>query len=154
MMRPQRSKGEVFSETSSPLTVLVVEDNETDAFVMQEILRECGLPFQVYLAIDGDLALSFLGITQGLEPPICQGLILLDLNVPRVHGLEVLARIRADDRYRDLPVIVVTSSDSPRDRAAVEALNGNAYFCKPSDLRGFMELEHVIRRVLRAEAKR
>jgi chemotaxis family two-component system response regulator Rcp1 len=128
---------------------LLVEDNETDAFVIREILKESSIRFQLHLAVNGERALALLGISPGTNPIMNPGLILLDLNIPRIHGLEVLAQVRADARYRDTPVVVVTSSESQKDRDAVQALRGNAYFCKPSDLDGFLVLEQVIRGVLR-----
>jgi CheY-like chemotaxis protein len=126
---------------------LLVEDNQTDAFVIREVLQESGIPHELHLAGNGERALTLLGLLSA-GPALDVDLVLLDLNVPRVGGLEVLARMRADERYRHLPVVVVTSSDAQNDKDAVSALSGNAYFRKPSTLTDFMRLAEVIRQVL------
>ena len=79
---------------------------------------------------------------------MCPDLMLLDLNLPKLSGIELLAELRASSRHRHIPVVVVTSSDSQQDRERVRALNPSAYFRKPSNLSDFMELAAVIREAL------
>jgi two-component system, response regulator len=74
--------------------------------------------------------------------------VLLDLNLPRISGLEVLRRLRSSGRCRETPVIVVTSSSAAEDRLATQRLGINAYFEKPADLASYRELAEVIRKVL------
>ncbi|HWF47038.1 MAG TPA: response regulator [Bryobacteraceae bacterium] len=128
------------------LTVLIVEDNATDILVINDILRECNLNARVEIARNGSEALSFLQRSANDEQEPCPGLVLLDLNLPGVGGIEVLKRIRS--RSRRVPVIVITSSDSAEDRGAVQKLNADAYFRKPTSLTAYLELGQVIQRVL------
>ena len=130
------------------LTILLVEDNETDLFVIRQILQQSGIVHHVEIACDGQDALAFLQRAIGGGRDRRPGLLLLDLNIPRIPGLEVLRHIRNSTDYSDLPVIVITSSTSDADRGAAEALRANAYFPKPSDLESYMELGLVIRQVL------
>jgi CheY-like chemotaxis protein len=127
---------------------LLVEDNPTDAFVIKGVLKECGLEYQLHVAADGETALAFLRDLEGDARAACPALVLLDLNLPKISGLQVLSLIRKGQRCNKMPVVIVTSSDSAIDRAATRALGATAYFRKPSDLDGFSELCNVIRRVL------
>jgi CheY-like chemotaxis protein len=132
------------------LHVLLVEDNQTDVFVIRRVLQECGLGQHVRVATDGQEAVLYLqSIAEGRSSP-SPGLVLLDLNVPKVSGIDVLRRLRAGPRWRSTPVIVVTSSVSEQDRKAVENLGAAAYFQKPNDLSAYMQLAQVIKRILRA----
>jgi CheY-like chemotaxis protein len=130
------------------LHVLMVEDNGTDVFVIKRVLEECGLDHHVRVAGDGQEALLYL--RNLAEDPSSPGpaLVLLDLNVPKITGIEVLQRLRNSPRCGSTPVIVVTSSVSEQDRLAVESLGAAAYFQKPNDLSAYMQLAQVIKRIL------
>jgi two-component system, chemotaxis family, response regulator Rcp1 len=121
--------------------VLVVEDNETDVLVIGEVLKDCGTAMEVRVVRDGESALECLA-------EFAPGLILLDLNLPRLPGLHVLAEVRRREHLADVPVVIVTSSDSNRDVETARELNVSAYFCKPGNLVEFMNLAGIIRRVL------
>jgi len=123
----------------------VVEDNETDVFVIREVLKDCGTPLDIRVARDGEQALAQLREFQ----PV---LVLLDLNIPKRSGLEVLAAIRDHPRWAKVPVVVVTSSDSKRDHQAAQSLNATSYFQKPNSLREFMALAEIVRSILAAPA--
>ena len=129
------------------LLVLVVEDNGTDVFVIKRVLQECGLDRHVHVATDGQQALFYLENLS--EDPLspAPALVLLDLNLPKVSGIQVLRQLRAG-RWRQIPVIIVTSSVSEGDRRAAQALGAEAYFQKPDDLGAYMELADVIKRIL------
>jgi CheY-like chemotaxis protein len=141
---------ESFAETK-PLRVLVIEDNDTDVVVIRAVLKRAGFKFQLEVATDGERALAALGIDEPEEsgpPPDPPALILLDLNIPRISGLEVLLQVRGHVRTAHVPVVVVTSSESEDDIKAVKALQATAYFRKPTRLSGFMELAGIIRGIL------
>ena len=129
------------------MTIWLIEDNPADAFVMTEALRSSGLLFQLRSVVDGEAALELLrGVEDGEQ--VLPALILLDLNLPKTSGIEVLSHIRGAARCGRVPIIVVTSSEAPADLAAIQALNATAYFRKPTSLDAFMKLSDVIRRVL------
>ena len=115
-----------------------------DVFVMGEVLRECGIEYRLQVARDGERARVVLGLAGGEQEGMCPDLILLDLNLPKLSGVELLAELRASSRHRHIPVVIVTSSHSEEDREAVRDLNPIAYFSKPSTLAGFMELGKII----------
>jgi CheY-like chemotaxis protein len=127
--------------------VLLIEDNPTDVFVIQEVIEQCGLRLRLRVARDGQDALRYLQDLAKSEPPSCPALILLDLNLPKVSGFEVLQYLR-DSPCKRTPVIVVTSSTAPADRAAVQSLRAEAYFQKPNSLTAYMQLAPLIKRVL------
>ncbi len=127
--------------------MLIVEDNGTDVFVIKRVLQECGLDQDVRVATDGQQALLYLRSLAEDPAAPTPALVLLDLNVPKVSGIEVLRELRAG-RWRRTPVIVVTSSVSERDRRAAQALGAEAYFQKPDDLTAYMELADVIKDIL------
>jgi CheY-like chemotaxis protein len=130
---------------TEPLSVLLLEDNETDIFVIQEALKRCDFDFTLDVARNGEEALQYIGT--GVDPKDHHpDLLLLDLNVPKVPGIEVLREVRS--RPGHVPVVVVTSSDSEEDRRAVGAFGVEAYFRKPSDLKTYMNLAQVVMDVL------
>jgi two-component system, chemotaxis family, response regulator Rcp1 len=127
--------------------VLLVEDNTTDVFVIKRVLQECGLERYVRVASDGEEAVHYLQRLSDDAACPKPFLVLLDLNVPKVSGIEVLRQLRAG-RCRLTPVIIVTSSVSDSDRSAAESLGAEAYFQKPHDLAEYMKLAVVIKRIL------
>ncbi len=123
--------------------MLLVEDSPTDVFVIKEVLGGCAVNFRVDVAQDGQEALRYLQDTGR-----CPALVLLDLNIPKVDGLEVLRQLRASPRCQRTPVIVVSSSRADEDRSMAKQLGANAYFQKPADLETYRELGQVVERVL------
>ncbi|MBI4869295.1 MAG: response regulator [Candidatus Wallbacteria bacterium] len=109
--------------------ILLVEDDDVQAFLVERAFRRAGVANPIERVSDGQEALDLLR----LRPEGLPGLMLLDLKMPRLTGFEVLEAIRADGRTRRLPVVIVTSSDSPadRERAAREGVLG--YLLKPCD---------------------
>jgi CheY-like chemotaxis protein len=131
--------------------VLLVEDNPTDVFVIKEVLDRCGLNLRVRSARDGQDALTYLQDLAGNESSLCPALVLLDLNLPKISGFEVLEVLRSGPRCNRTPVIIVSSSKAQTDRAAAERLGADAYFEKPADLKAYQELGPVIMRFLRPD---
>jgi two-component system response regulator len=125
-------------------TVLLVEDNPIDAYVIKEVVAGCGLNLELRVAANGHDALLYFAVLMNNEKATCPALVLLDLNLPKIDGVEVLRAIRFESRCRDIPVIVVSSSISEEDRTAVQRLGATAYFNKPSDLSHYGKLADLI----------
>ena len=122
--------------------VLLVEDNQEDAVLTLRALKKNNIENTVYVVRDGVEALDFLFCTNKYakrDPHDMPQLILLDMELPNMNGLEVLRRVRADDRTRQLPVVVLTSSDEERHIAESYRSGANSYVCKPTDFLEFME---------------
>jgi two-component system, chemotaxis family, response regulator Rcp1 len=128
------------------LMLLLVEDNPADVFLVGEALREDGLDCDLQVVDDGEQAIQFLDrVDAGAQTP--PDLLLLDLNVPRIGGEQVLERMRNSQPCAGIAVVVITSSDSPRDRQKAAALGAAEYFRKPANLDEFMALGKVVRRL-------
>jgi two-component system, chemotaxis family, response regulator Rcp1 len=129
--------------------ILLAEDNDGDVFLVRRALEKQGLQHELTIARNGEEAIHILDTTGSDPESEVPDLIVLDLNLPKVDGTQVLARIRKTDSLRRTPVIVLTSSDSPKDRESVLELGANLYFRKPTDLQSFMHLGEVVERILR-----
>ena len=121
----------------TPPPILLVEDNADDLELTQLALREAKVANALVIARDGVEALDLLFRDGGGGGPLRPVVVLLDLKLPRVDGLQVLERIRSDPRTRDLPVVVLTSSDEEEDRHRSYALHVNSYVRKPVDFDRF-----------------
>lgn len=117
-----------------PQTILLVEDNPKDEMLTLRSLKKCHVANEVVVVRDGAEALDYLfasGDHAGRDLSDPPTVILLDLKLPKIDGLEVLRRIRADERYQLLPVVILTSSDEERDILAGYELGANSYVRKP-----------------------
>jgi len=122
--------------------ILLVEDNPDDEALALRALRRNHIANRVVVARDGVEALDFLNATgphAGRDPQELPEVVLLDLKLPRLHGLEVLQRIRAKDATRMLPVVVLTTSSEDRDMVESYRLGANSYIRKPVDFEQFIE---------------
>ena len=128
--------------------ILIVDDNKADATLIRSALTTAGVTGELYELNDGEKAIRFFEKADADPQFPSPTLILLDINMPRYNGGEVLRRLRASTRCRDALVLVVTSSDSQRDREEMENLGANGYFRKPSDLEEFMKLGSKVRQLL------
>jgi two-component system response regulator len=120
--------------------ILLIEDNATDEKLTLLAFRKSGIANEIIVVRDGAEALDCLfgtGTHAGSEPPALPALVLLDLNLPRISGHDVLRRIRADGRTKLLPVVVLTSSKEDEDIARSYELGANAYVRKPVDFAEF-----------------
>jgi len=124
----------------NPGKILLVEDNPDDAALTMRALKSHNITNEVVVARDGVEALDYL-LGPKAGPGILQSLavVLLDLKLPKLNGLEVLQRIRADERTRLLPVVILTSSDEERDVIDGYRLGANSYVRKPVDFVEFTE---------------
>jgi CheY-like chemotaxis protein len=130
-----------------PLNLLLVEDNLPDALIIREAIKKENLPVQVHIVADGEKALECIRAAEADPEALCPHFLLLDLNLPKVEGLEVLRAIRATAKFKQLPVVIVTSSDSPSDRNEVAKL-GADYFRKPVSYLEFVKIGPFIRSFL------
>jgi CheY-like chemotaxis protein len=118
--------------------ILLVEDNPGDVRLTIEALRESKVRNQLNVVHDGVEALSFLRCEGAFVNAVRPDLILLDLNLPRKDGREVLAEIKADARLRTIPVVILTTSRAEQDILRSYELQANCYITKPVDLEQFM----------------
>lgn len=126
-----------------PVKILLAEDNPADVYLIEEALREHNVPFNITVAEDGESAIAM--IAAGKVDP---DLILLDLNMPKRSGSEVLSRLRGGSDSGNVPVIVLTSSDSPIDRQEALSLGATLYIRKPTGLDEFLQIGATIKQLL------
>jgi two-component system response regulator len=122
--------------------ILLIEDNADDEALTLRALKKNNVSNEVVVAHDGVEALDFLfgtGPYEGRDLTLTPEIILLDLKLPKVDGLEVLRRIRADESTRLLPVVILTSSNEEQDRITGYGLGANSYVRKPVDFNQFIE---------------
>jgi CheY-like chemotaxis protein len=124
--------------------VLLVEDDPGDVLLTKEAFEHYKLRNMLHVVTDGEQALRFLHRTGSYADAPRPGLILLDLNLPRLDGLEVLAELKADPVLKVIPVVILTTSQAQQDVLRSYALHANAYVSKPVDFETFME---VIRQI-------
>jgi len=127
-------------------SILLVEDNPTDEKLTLRAFRKCNIVNEIAVVRDGAEALDFLFATgpyAGKAKPL-PALTLLDLNLPRIAGLEVLRRVRADERTKMLPVVILTSSKEEEDVIRSYSLGANAYVRKPVDFAQFVEAANTL----------
>jgi two-component system response regulator len=122
--------------------ILLVEDNASDEKLTILAFKKCGVSNEVVVMRDGAAALDYIfgtGSQAGRDASVLPTVILLDLQLPRIDGLEVLRRIRADARTRIIPVIILTASREDEDVLRSYALGANAYVRKPVEFVAFVE---------------
>lgn len=127
-----------------PLEVLLVDDNPGDVRLVQEAFQEAHDTIHLHVAVDGVDAMAFLrqeGLYAHSPRP---DFILLDLDMPRMNGHEVLTLIKRDERFKTIPTAILTISDEDMNIATSYALQANCYLKKPVDL---LELQHVVRAI-------
>lgn len=130
--------------------ILLAEDNPADVYLIQEALREHGVTCPIRVAPDGKDVLRLLPGGDGYTGTETFDLIILDLNLPLHDGLEILQHIRANQAAAGVPVVILTSSDSPRDRVVAGELGAACYLRKPSSLEQFLDLGAVFKNLLAA----
>jgi CheY-like chemotaxis protein len=125
-----------------PVNVFLAEDNRADVYLLELALREENMPFILRLASDGEEAMKAVtsfGIGEAVPD-----IVLLDLNLPRQDGDQVLRSLRDQECCARIPIVIMTSSDSVHDRDTAEQY-GAVFFSKPSDLDGFLELGRLVK---------
>ena len=129
---------------AQPIVILLVEDNLGDARLAEEALKDSKVHNNLYHVEDGVEAMRFLRRQENYADVPLPDLILLDLNLPRKNGREVLAEIKEDPELRLIPVVVLTTSEAERDLVKTYNLHANAYIVKPIDLNRFIEVVEAI----------
>ncbi len=124
---------------SKPIDILLVEDSPTDALLTQHALSKARLINRLHIVKDGVEAIAFLRRQEPYADAPRPQLILLDLNMPRMDGREVLAELKADDNLKIIPVIVLTTSAAEEDVIKSYKLHANAYITKPVGFDAFTE---------------
>jgi CheY-like chemotaxis protein len=127
-----------------PVEILLVEDNEGDVGLIEEVFEEAKIRNSLHVAEDGEEATQYLhgeGKFFGSPRP---DIIILDLNLPKKDGREVLGEIKGDENLNNIPVIVLTTSNAERDILGVYSLHANAYITKPLDFNQFISVVESI----------
>lgn len=128
-------------------SLLLVEDSPADVYLVREAMRQEGLNVDLEVAEDGERAMAIVDRVDAAPESQAPELMLLDINVPRRSGNQVLARVRGSLRCGHIPVVMISSSDSPAEQRRAFELGATAYFRKPSSLSEFMELGKLVRRL-------
>lgn len=124
--------------------LLLAEDNLPDALLVREAVRLENLPLEIHVVPDGQQAMDFIAQAEtDVKAPIPH-ILLVDINLPKADGFEVLRRLRASEKFKNIPVVVVSSSDSPGDRGQAAQL-GAGYFRKPPSYDEYLKLGRVLK---------
>lgn len=123
------------------LEILLAEDDEGQAFLVQRNLERAGIANRITRVVDGQQALDFVWRRGAFADRVEQGplLVILDINMPRIDGIEVLAKLKADSTTCKLPVIMLTTTDDPREIERCYELGCNVYITKPVEYDDFVE---------------
>ena len=139
------------SDAESEPYILIAEDNSGDVALIRLALDEQGVTLKLQVQADGESAIGFVNqIDAGIAA--CPALVILDLNMPKIDGREVLQRIRRSGICGSVPVIVFSSSDSDRDRQVSVSLGATMYLKKPSNLEDFLHIGKTLKRMLDEQA--
>jgi CheY-like chemotaxis protein len=127
-----------------PIQVLLVEDNEADVDLTRETFEHSQLNVELTVAEDGVEAIEYLTGRKSMPRSSRPDLILLDLNLPKVDGRQVLAKIKDDSELKKIPVVVLTSSDAESDVVASYQLGANCFITKPGDFRKYQDVVQAL----------
>jgi CheY-like chemotaxis protein len=127
----------------------MVEDNPGDVKLIQSALNKTDFVDSIAVATDGQEAVDYLTKKGGYADVDTPDMVLLDLNLPKQHGLDVLRQMRDTDSLRDLPVMVLTSSDNPNEMNEAYALAASLFMTKPAEVEGFEEFAESLGRYWR-----
>jgi two-component system, chemotaxis family, response regulator Rcp1 len=125
---------------SRPIELLLIEDSEPDVRLTREALREAKVRNRLWVVEDGVEAIAFLYRRDGYADAPRPDLILLDLNLPRKDGRQVLKEIKTDESLKRIPVVILTTSKNEEDVLRAYDLHANCYITKPVDFNRFMEV--------------
>jgi CheY-like chemotaxis protein len=139
-------------KTDKP-NVLLVEDNPADINLVEEALEEARLDCSLHIMRDGVRAFEFLEQLDAEPDRPAPDVVLLDLNLPKISGEEVLKRVRTSPKCEGVKVLIISSSDAPADRERVMKLGATDYFRKPSGLAQFMLLGPKVRAMIESSAR-
>lgn len=126
--------------------ILLIEDNPGDIVLTKEAFKECGRNHNITALKDGEEALKYLRNDNDVINYIHPDIILLDLNLPKRDGREILSKIRSDYKFKDIPVIILSTSQNEEDVFTAYRLKANCYISKPIDLSHFFNIIESIDR--------
>jgi CheY-like chemotaxis protein len=126
--------------TRKTINILLVEDNPGDIRLLREALDECGMHHRLEVVVDGVEALDYLRREKRSPKDCFPDLIILDLNLPKKDGRQVLMEMKGDSNLRHIPVVIFSSSKAEADILSSYHHHANCYICKPLDLDGFIEV--------------
>ncbi len=126
------------------IEILLVEDNPADIDLTKEALEECKVANNLIVVTDGEKAVNFLKKKGEFSEVSAPDLILLDLNLPKLNGCEVLAEIKSDENLKQIPVVILTTSESERDIIESYKLHANCYISKPLNMEQFVKIVQYI----------
>jgi chemotaxis family two-component system response regulator Rcp1 len=129
--------------------ILIVEDNSGDVSLLRHTLKHHGIQSKIVVMKDGERASKFLDEADAKEQAV-PALIILDLNLPKKTGRELLARVRQSPLLKDIPVVVFSSSEAETDRQDALRLGANRYITKPSNLDAFLNIGAILKSILDA----
>ena len=129
---------------TTPVQILVIEDNPADAEMIRRCFGRCNLPTQLTIVEHGEDALDILQVNAKYSDSLCPDLILLDLSLPRMSGMQVLREVKSDDVLRKIPIVMLTASDKEEHVHEAHELKVSRYFIKPIDQEGFDYIIHSI----------
>jgi chemotaxis family two-component system response regulator Rcp1 len=130
-----------------PVSILLAEDNPADAGLVRRALEEHGVEGELIVIADGEKAIEFIKAIDAEAAP-CPDLAIVDLNLPKKPGREVLERMRLSERCRHIPVVILSSSDDERDKADAARFGASRYIRKPSKLDDFLSLGLIFKAAL------
>ena len=132
------------ADSARPIEILLVEDNPGDVFLTKKAFETSKLANHLVVAPDGEVALKMLKKEDEYEAQPTPDIILLDLNLPKVDGKEVLEAIKEDEKLRKIPVVILTSSNAEKDILMSYELHANSYIVKPVDFSNFLDIVNSI----------
>jgi CheY-like chemotaxis protein len=131
--------------------IFLAEDNPGDVFLVRRALDFYRIEYELSLASNGEEAISL--VRRAEDGELCIDLMLVDLNLPRYDGGQIVAAARSSKMLGKTPIIILTSSDSPHDRSRLSQLGASLYFRKPADLNAFMEVGKIVQEVITASER-
>jgi len=126
------------------IEILLVEDNSADVVLMEEVLADAGIVFKMHTANDGEEASAYLRREGVFAEEVLPDLVILDLNISKKHGHEVLREIKEDENLKHIPVIIMTTSQAKEDILKSYQLHANCYIVKPVGLEEFIKVVKAI----------
>lgn len=137
-----------FTQTKASPFLVLVEDNPVDVLLVGRAMEVNQVPATLLPFEDGEAAVRYLEEVESDPNKPCPGMLLLDLNLPKRPGVEILRWARSSRRCKSLPILVLTSSDSPQDRETAARLGANRYFRKPISYHEFLKVGELINELL------
>jgi chemotaxis family two-component system response regulator Rcp1 len=133
---------------TSRLVALLAEDNPADVLLVEEAITSYRLPLRLHVVRDGELAADYFKLAESDQSVPCPSLLILDLNLPKLSGKEVLQRVRSGVKCRNIPVLIITSSDLRGEREQLKMLGADRYFRKPIDYDQFLKIGLILRELI------